>query len=280
MPHRPPAHDPTGDVPDPNQADHETASPARRVLPLHILPQPDDETCGPTCLHAVYRYWGESLSLEEVVRSARSLNVAGAGRGTLAVMLGTDALERGYEAALYTFNLQVFDPTWFASGDDPDPSFLRDKLLAQGEAKSADDPRFRVATGAYVDFLDRGGRIFLRDLTSALIARFIRSGRPVLTGLSATYLYRCAREFGPNDDYDDVRGTPAGHFVVLHGYEPRKRRVFVADPLEDNPGFEGQWYDVSMNRLVPAIMLGVLTYDANLLVIEPKPARSPESQIQ
>lgn len=26
-------------------------------LPLPILPQPDDVTCGPTCLQAVYGYW-------------------------------------------------------------------------------------------------------------------------------------------------------------------------------------------------------------------------------
>ena len=33
--------------------------PPTRELDLDILAQPDDETCGPTCLHAVYRYFGE-----------------------------------------------------------------------------------------------------------------------------------------------------------------------------------------------------------------------------
>ncbi|MCA9294520.1 MAG: C39 family peptidase [Phycisphaerales bacterium] len=239
------------------------------VLPVHILPQPDDETCGPTCLHAVYRYWGEDLELEEVIDSARSLNVAGAGRGTLAVMLGIDALTRGYRATLYTFNLHVFDPTWFGPDGSAADDQLAAKLRAQAEAKSVDDPRFRVATESYLEFLKSGGAICFRDLTSRLISGSIRRGTPVLTGLSATYLYRCAREFGPNDDYDDVRGAPAGHFVVLHGYDPEGRRVTIADPLEDNPGFESQQYVVPMGRLVPAIMLGVLTYDANLLIIEP-----------
>lgn len=40
--------------------------------------------------------------------------------------------------------------------------------------------------------------------------------------------------------------------------------------IPSNPGFDGQRYTVRMNRLIPAIMLGVLTYDSNLLVIEPK----------
>lgn len=240
-----------------------------RVLPLQILPQPNDETCGPTCLHAVYQYWGERVGLHEVIDSANSLNITNAGRGTLAVMLGTHALSRGYRASLYTFNLQVFDPTWFGDDGNADSVLLGEKLRAQSEVKGHDDPRFAVATESYLEFLARGGAIRYRELTSRLISGFIKDGCPVLTGLSATYLYGCAREYGPNDDYDDIRGEPTGHFVVLHGYESKGRLVTVADPLADNPGYTDQKYTVPMSRLVPAIMLGVLTYDANLLVLEP-----------
>lgn len=256
--------------------------PLAEVLPVEILPQPDDETCGPTCLHAVYRYWGDDASLAEIIDSAASLNTAGVGRGTIAAMLGAHALRRGYLATLYTFNLHMFDPTWFTPEGRAEGKELSGKLRAQAEAQALSAPgpprrreadqRFQTTTEAYVEFLRLGGRVRFRDLTSRLISGFIRAGKPVLTGLSATYLYRCAREFGPNDDYDDVRGSPAGHFVVLHGYEKKGRRVTVADPLADNPGFETQRYTVKMSRLVPAIMLGVLTHDANLLVIEPHEA--------
>lgn len=217
----------------------------------------------------MYRYWGERIELAAVIDSARSLSIAGAGRGTLAVMLGIHALSRGYRATLYTFNVNVFDPTWFGKDGGAPLSLLEAKLRAQAEAKSVDDPRFRVATDSYLEFLKMGGAICFRDLTSGLTARFIRAGRPVLTGLSARYLYRCAREFGPDDEYDDIRGVPMGHFVVLHGYDPKARRVTIAYTLEGNPGYESQRYAVPMSRLVRAIMLGVLTYDANLLVIEP-----------
>ncbi len=242
------------------------------VLPLSILPQPNDDACGPTCLHAVYRYWGEEISLDDVIDSARSLDVAGAGRGTLAVMLGAHALGKGYQASLFTFNLTVFDPTWFDQDGAAPGAQLIEKLSQQRAAKGDADPRFSVATESYIEFLRLGGRIRFKDLTSRLISEFIRRNVPVLTGLSATYLYGCAREFGPKDDYDDIRGEPTGHFVVLHGYDSKSRRVSVADPMADNPGFETQRYTVSVGRLVPAIMLGVLTYDANLLVIEPADA--------
>jgi hypothetical protein len=45
--------------------------------------------------------------------------------------------------------------------------------------------------------------------------------------------------------------------------------VWVADPDQGNPGFERNHYAVSMDRLIGAILLGVLTYDANVLVLEP-----------
>ncbi|MFG0285545.1 MAG: hypothetical protein ACF8R7_14095 [Phycisphaerales bacterium JB039] len=240
-------------------------------LTLDILTQPDDTTCGPTCLHAVYRFYGDTVSLADVIASAPAIPGEEGTRGTLAVMLGCDALRRGYRARLYTFNLNLFDPTWFAAKGDRagDPETLREKLRAQLAFKERADPRLRLATDSYLEFLDRGGKIWLRDLSSRLISTFLRRRRPILTGLSATYLYRCAREWGPRDDYDDVRGEPQGHFVVLCGYDPESRRVQVADPMRDNPAFKSLIYEVPIARLVAAIMLGVLTYDANLLVIEP-----------
>ncbi len=239
------------------------------VLPFEIQRQPDDETCGPTCLHAVYRYWGLDCTLEDVARTVRSLNDDGLGRGTIAVNLGVDALRRGMRATLYTFNLHVFDPTWFDRDGGADAADLGDKLRARAAFIGAEDRKYTAATEAYLEFGRLGGRIRLEDLTTDLIARRVRAGRPALTGLSATYLYRASREFGPDDDPDDIRGAPQGHFVVLHGYDAASRSVHVADPLESNPAFASRNYTVPMSRIVPSIMLGVLTYDANLLFIEP-----------
>lgn len=248
------------------------------VLPFEIQRQPNDETCGPTCLHAVYRYWGLDCTMQEVVGSVRSLNDQGLGRGTLAVNLGIDALRRGMEATLYTFNLVMFDPTWFGPDGSLSPDVLGHKMLAQRAARPDAGPKFLAATDAYLEFSRLGGRMRLEDLTTDLVSGHIRAGRPVLTGLSSTFLYRCSREYGPNDDSDDIRGEPQGHFVVLHGYDAPTRSVHVADPLEDNPGFAARNYTVPMSRIVPSIMLGVLTYDGNLLIIEPGDRTEPGKQ--
>ncbi len=233
------------------------------VLDLSILSQPDDTTCGPTSLHAVYRYFGDDVTLPQVITQTNRLTTG----GTLAVMLGRHALERGYNAELFTFNLNMFDPTWFNPKVVKD---LSDRLRRQAEAKAETDTKLVNATDDYLRFLALGGHIRFEDLSSRLLTSQLRRGRPILVGLSSTYLYRSAREFGPDDAPDDIRGLPVGHFVVVSGYDPARRVALVADPLHDETGARSQIYEVPMARLVAAIMLGVLTYDANLLIVWPR----------
>jgi hypothetical protein len=229
-------------------------------LPIAIQSQPDDTTCGPTSLHAVLNYYGEQISLEDIVGEIRMLDEG----GTLAVFLACAALRRGYHATIYTYNLQMFDPSWFKSNDTD----ISSKLRAQAREKTS--VKLRHATEGYLDFIRLGGKLRFVDLTTGLIRGIIRRKLPILTGLSSTYLYHDKREFGPNDDADDIRGKPAGHFVLLTGYHRQGRTVLVTDPLAPNPAAPTQIYPVNIDRVICAILLGVLTYDANLLVIQPK----------
>ena len=227
-------------------------------LTFPMLPQPDDTTCGPTSLHAVYGYYGDELPLEQVINEVKSVETG----GTLAALLGQHALDRGYKATLYTCNLHVFDPTWFAPTARP----LVDLLQTQMEFKP--DPKLQAASHAYISFLQKGGQIRLEDLSAALLRRYLKRGTPILTGLSLTWLYRHPRETYPPTKPDDIRGIPVGHFVVLCGYDPATRLVLVADPYAANPHAEGHHYEVPLERVMNAILLGIVTYDANLLIIE------------
>jgi hypothetical protein len=231
----------------------------RTELELEVLPQPDDVTCGPTCLHAVYRYWEHDVSLDSVISAVQPLPEG----GTLAVDLACHALREGFSATIYTYNLQIFDPTWFTGDVD-----IAEQLRLQRKAKR--DVKLSIATDSYLEFLELGGKLRYQELAGTLLRRYLKRGIPILTGLSATYLYSCAREI--DDDYDDVLGVPSGHFVILSGYDRARREVTIADPLQDNPGYGSHYYRVGMNRLVAAILLGILTYDANLLIVAPRKA--------
>jgi hypothetical protein len=228
-------------------------------LPFVTLPQPTETTCGPTCAHAIYRYWGDNERLDDVIARTQTLEHG----GTLAVFLACDALRKGYRATIYTYNVTVFDPTWFKTpGID-----IAERLSRQRDVK--DDDRLRIATEGYLEFLRLGGRLRFAHLSQYLVLGLLRRRLPILTGLSATYLYQTTREYGPEDTADDIRGRPSGHFVVIAGYDRLRRRVLVVDPYQPNPYGAALEYWLSIDRVVAAILLGIVTHDANLLVINP-----------
>jgi hypothetical protein len=241
----------------------QTNSDVKRVLKFDIRPQPDDLSCGPTCLHALYNFYNEKLELDAVIKDVKQLEHG----GTLAVFLGQHALQRGYESIIYTFNLQLFDPSWFNT-ESSNNAFLIDCLKRQMAYKM--DKGSLLASEAYIKYLEAGGIIRYQEMNSSLIRKYLKKSRPILTGLSSTYLYDSMREIPTTNQYDSIRGEPAGHFVVINGYNKEDRKFYVADPLNPNPLAETQYYKVSFGKLISSILLGIVTYDANLLVIFPK----------
>lgn len=234
------------------------------AIPIEILPQPDDNTCGPTSLHTIYTYYGDDITLQQVIDEVEYLHNG----GTLGCMLANHALGRGYEVTIYTYNLNIFDPTWFGH----EAFYIKNKLEQQSKFKMG--KKLHAATKAYSRFLDMGGSLKYEVLKPRLIRKYLNKEVPILTGLSSTYLYGSMREYGENMDYDDLRGEPSGHFVVLNGYDKVNRTISVADPLHDNPMADGHIYETGIDRLINAILLGIITYDANLIVITPGSKRS------
>src|SRR3954468_19997940 len=149
-----------------------------REMAVQHFTQPDELTCGPTCLRKVYAFFGLEVEHDEVVASLER-NDDG---GTLAVFLGISALKRGFGARIFSYDLRIFDPTWFhLSGAE---------LAAKIQARSpylTDAKRLRAA-GAYVRFLEMGGELCFDELTPSLLRSIIDRGHPILAGLSATYL--------------------------------------------------------------------------------------------
>lgn len=237
------------------------------MIELNIKTQPDDETCGPTSLHAIYHYYGHHISLKEVIETMeRSLS-----GGTLAPLLGKHALEHGFDAVIYVNQLDLFDPTWFYKSKASSEALLF-KLKSQEKFKYAKN--FVSSSQAYQSFLSAGGEIRFKTIDAQVLKDCFKKNIPILTGLNSTYLYRTSREMYTESGesfYDDIQGSSCGHFVVLCGYHEQRRKVVVADPFRENPISKNNYYKVSISRLINAIMLGAQTYDAALLVITPKP---------
>ncbi|MBR9988219.1 MAG: C39 family peptidase [Gemmatimonadetes bacterium] len=234
-----------------------------RELPVHHFVQPDDVTCGPTCLRKVYDYYGIDID-DDVLVDAIERNEDG---GTLAVFLGMAAMRHGLSARIYSYDLQIFDPTW--------TNLPRAELIGKIRARSPylTDAKRRGAAVAYVRYLEKGGELAFDELTPALLKSIVDRGHPVLAGLSATYLYGFARErwdeVGGRLVDDDVAGDPTGHFIVVSGYDQWGRRLTVLDPSEHVPATPDGRLIVSAERLINSILLGDVTYDAVLLELWP-----------
>ncbi len=228
--------------------------------PIKIKNQPTESTCGQTCLHGIFNYHGEFVSLKSLIDEVPIVD----GGGTLGVHLATVAINHGYSVIVYSYNLNVFDPTWFGLSKQ----LMSEKLRLQ--ANFAKKVKKVKASMAYLEFLRKGGKILFDELTPELLQKLLKNCGPLLCGLSATYLYQSAREFGENCEFDDVRGDPQGHFVILSGITEKLDKVWVCDPSMHNPLGKKTKYQITINRFVNAILLGVITYDANLIIIKPK----------
>lgn len=228
-----------------------------RDLKVPIAAQPDDVTCGPTCLQAIYSYYDDDISLHDVIEETATLREG----GTLDVYLANHALRRGYNATILTYNLQLFDPTWFGQ----DHAVIAERLRKQAQLKPG--AKLQSATEGYLEFISLGGKVDFEVLTPNVIRRYLRRRVPILTGLNATFLYGTMREDPDTYQDDDIGGEPVGHFVVLSGYNKQTRDVQVSDPYRANPYDASGIYSVDIRRLIGAILLGIVTYDANLLII-------------
>lgn len=225
------------------------------LLRVPRFEQPDDVTCGPACLAKVYSFYGYDRPLDGIIDETPR-NRDG---GTLAVNLGISALRNGFRPTIYPFGLRVFDPSWWRLSRR---TLARKLVQRHATVRSK---RERQAVMAYISYLKLGGRLAFREPAAHVLVSILRGGDPILTGLSATYLYGTKREH--HDRYDDIRGEPAGHFVVVCGYYPKSRRFVVADPFTHVPMSKSGRYSVKAERLIAAILLGDVTYDANLLVL-------------
>lgn len=204
----------------------------------------------------VYAQNGLDVPFEEIVGDVER-NEDG---GTLAVFLGRAALARGLRARIHSWNLRIFDPTWWRL----EPAELAEKLDRRAQAVRS--KRLGNAILAYAGFVRSGGELGFADPTPALLREILDDGHPVIAGLSSTYLYAEMRE-RPNDmKQDDVRGEPTGHFVVVRGYRKRGREFLVSDPFVRRPeNRRASW--LPAERLVHSILLGVLTDDGVLLEV-------------
>jgi ABC-type bacteriocin/lantibiotic exporter with double-glycine peptidase domain len=85
---------------DPGNSSHVSANGATVIRGVPFLPQEED-TCGPSSLAMVLRFFGEEVRTAEIVRETRTAGL----RGTLITDLAAAARRRGFEAEVVDLDL-------------------------------------------------------------------------------------------------------------------------------------------------------------------------------
>jgi hypothetical protein len=151
-------------------------------LQLDILAQPDNVTCGPTCLHAVYRFYGDQLPLDQVIQR----DSAASRRWDIGCFAGVPRFAPRLRRDHFDVQSADLRPDLVSA-----PISLAWRIVCELRWPSSGSSKLACGErGLSGIATDLGGRIQMEDFTSRLIRRYLKREIPILTGLSATYLYR------------------------------------------------------------------------------------------
>lgn len=226
---------------------------------FYLKIQPNETSCGPSCLYSIYKMLGAKVSFVKLLSKIQQFQEGG---GTLSVVLGIDAIERGYEVDLHAMNINIFDPSWFQLSKNEIKQKLMQRLLLRKNKKKE-----KFVIRKYIEFIELGGNLIFGDVTSKLLIKHFNNKHILLVGLSATWLYQSKRENSETNVADDITGDPVGHFVLAYQYDKKNRTVFVGDPYPLNPS-KNPFYHVPIERFITSLHLGIYTYDANILIVK------------
>lgn len=228
---------------------------------LNILPQINHQLSGAETLRGIYAYYGEDISMDDLVVSTTRFS----NRRLRPLALAIDALERGYAVTVHCCDTRIFDLSWMGLVS----SELKEKL--EYHKSKADSVHLTQTFDAYIQILEKGGTIDLSEINRAVIRKAVELKAPIIAAVSATHLFHSKREYLDSKDrpvLDDAKGKTAGHLVAVTAWVGKE--ITLHDPYLANPITGKAKYKVYISRLMRSILLGVLSYDAQMVVITKK----------
>jgi len=183
-------------------------------------------TCGSSSLQQVLAYYGVKLGLDEILKDIKKYKY-----GTFMPYLGLYAKRLGFMPKIVTYDVKVFDPTWFG--------LLVGQIIKKLETRSRemDVPHvYRSECKAFVRYLKAGGAIEFDFIKKGRIIKELERKRPVIVDVCSTILHRKERKNRVKDKYSDTSGEPMYHAVVVSGHE--KGKFIIVDPSKKRGGIK------------------------------------------
>jgi len=200
-------------------------------------------TCGPSSLQQILAYYGIEMDLKKIMRNVKIY------KGGFAFMsdLATYVKKLGFDSKIICYDASIVDPTW---------SELSKRKIIQKLVK-----RFKFEKNGIkklIKFLKVNGKLEIRIPTKELILSYLKKKVPPIICLSSTILRGKSRRY--KGKYDDIKGNPIGHFLVISGYD--NGYFIVTDPSRISKGI----YKVKEDKL----LFSWFFWGGWLLIIKPK----------
>ncbi len=157
--------------------------------------------------------------------------------GTWSPYIGIYAMKLGYNVEIFTYDVSLFDPTWFNLSNK---SLIKKLKIAIKKIKDK-DKKFGVR--GYIDFLREGGKLTFKIPTKKILIKFLKKKIPPMAFVNSTAYYKRKRKdfkAGKRSEFGEV----GGHCIVISGYKNGK--FIVTDPNY----FKGGIYEVPEDKLI------------------------------
>ncbi|MBD3280341.1 hypothetical protein GF389_02360 [Candidatus Dojkabacteria bacterium] len=210
--------------------------------------------CGPLCLVNIFENLGDKALVEDIMED---LGVT-ENEITYLPQLALYAHKNNLKIKYLQSNPREISPNWKGLESD---KYL--ETLKKFQEEMDKESIWKKNLKFLIEYIEAGGEIEVDDLSREKISQYLAEGYVVLAAVEQTWLWG-KRKVKGKIEYDDLKGKPSGHFVVI--YKEDGDDFLVSDPYPT--GLEGKegLYRVSKDTM----LVSILVWGAQMIGVKSK----------
>ncbi|MFH0836749.1 MAG: C39 family peptidase [Candidatus Aenigmatarchaeota archaeon] len=194
-------------------------------------------TCGPSCLQQIFAYHGKIVDLDDIIKILdKKKGFVLTGTSTWHLGFCADAF--GYKSDVISYDVNIIDPTWMKLSKKELVKKITKRIILEKLSFS------KTRLMAMQDYILYGGSYSFTMPSKDILLKYLKKKIPVIIRLCSTLLYNNSRIDWNSCKFNDIKGYPFGHYVVVSGYE--NGHFIITDPS----AIRGGTYKVDENKLL------------------------------
>ncbi|MBD3362355.1 hypothetical protein GF362_01395 [Candidatus Dojkabacteria bacterium] len=221
----------------------------------NIKQKADSSACGPSCLQAIYKYYGKDLKLKMILEDLHIDKDTSTYVSQLARHLNTNHLS----TTLISSNPFVVSPDWKAKPKKVVIKELKEWILHHFNKGKVENIWIKEAL-YLLFYLQEGGNLKISNITTDLIDKYLEDQNLILCCLAENWIWG-KRKISKVVEYDNIKGHVNGHFVIV--YDKNKGDYQISDPYPTSIENKEGLYAINKEELLTA----TLTWSHEILIV-------------